>query len=75
MWQFIATTVSACDIVQRTLEEVREKWGGLKKKFVSEQARLAKTGGGPAGPSNPHGDLIAYILGKDTELIEGVNGK
>ena len=30
--QLITTTVSSCDIVQRTLDEVREKWGGLKKK-------------------------------------------
>ena len=47
----------------------------LNVAVVSEQANMAKTGGGPARLSNPHGDLIAYILGTDTELIEGVNGQ
>ena len=70
VWRFISTSVSACGVAQRTMEEVREKWGGLKKKYIGEQASMMKTGGGPAGPPNPYSDL-----GRDTELIQGVNGK
>ena len=59
-------------VAGRTVHELKEKWGCLKKKIRDGQSARRKTGNG-AVPVSPYDRLIEEIVGRDSDLVEGVS--
>ena len=74
-WDRIRVQVNACGIALRSIVELKEKWGSLKR-GVKDRVRDQKvTGGGRPLPAASYEDLVVAIIGEDSPIFDGINGK
>lgn len=56
----------------RTVPELKDKWGLLKRATTHKKADVHKTGGGKGLPAPEYEDIVVSILGDNTSLINGI---
>jgi hypothetical protein len=75
IWGNICTSVNSCGVANRTTQDLKDKWKGLKVAALNRQRDIRKTGGGPPPPPVPYEELILGIIGKKIQpfhwYIEG----
>ena len=74
-WRKITDTISACGVAVRSPQEVKDKWRALKGVVLNKQRQQGKTGGGPEEKPLPYEDLILNIIGENSNLYTGIDGK
>ncbi|XP_025108701.1 myb-related transcription factor, partner of profilin-like [Pomacea canaliculata] len=74
IWKNIAAKVSACGVAVRTVAEIKDKWGLLKRTTLQKKRDAYKTGGGKGMPPPEYEDTVVAILGNNTSLINGIAG-
>ena len=74
-WSKITEKVSACGVAVRSPQEVKDKWRSLKGAVLNKQRQRSKTGGGPKEKTLPYEDLILTIIGENSTLYTGIDGK
>ena len=74
-WEVIQNRVNACGVAYRTVEELKEKWGGLKR-GVKDRIRDQKvTGGGKPLPTADFEEVVVRIIGEDSAIFDGLDGE
>ena len=74
-WRKITDKISACGVAVRSPQEVKDKWRALKGAVLNKQRQQGKTGGGPEEKPLPYEDLILNIIGENSNLYTGIDGK
>ena len=74
-WRKITDKISACGVAVRSPQEVKDKWRALKGAVLNKQRQQGKTGGGPEEKALPYEDLIWNIIGENSNLYTGIDGK
>lgn len=75
VWDKITANVNACNsAVVRNEQEVRKKWKDLKSAVLNHSNEMARTGGGCAPKEPPFKDLVLYIIGEGSDMVEGIEG-
>ena len=76
-WQSIATAMSACGVAARSAADVRKKWIDLKRVALkaNSASKQPKTGGGPPPPRPWFVDNVLNVLGDNTSLVDGIEGR
>ena len=61
----------------RSSNEVKKKWSDMKRTTIKIAAEMKhpKTGGGPAIVQPWYMDTVLDILGEETALVLGIDGK
>ena len=74
-WQKITEKASACSVAVRSPQEVKDKWRSLKGAVLNKQRQRSKTGGGPEEKTLPYEEMILAIIGENSTLYTGIDGK
>ena len=70
----VQNRVNACGVAYRTVDELKEKWGGLKR-GVKDRIRDQKvTGGGKPLPPPDFEEVVVRIIGEDSAIFDGLDG-
>ena len=59
----------------RSVAELKEKWGALKRGFKDRVCDQKVTGGGRPLPAATYEDLVVAIIGEESPIFYGINGK
>ena len=74
-WRKIAEQISALGVVNRTAEEARLKWKGLRKEVIEKDADIKVTGGGKGKERHiPFEEMIRAVIGERSNLYSGIEG-
>ena len=74
-WRKITDKISACGVAVRSPQEVKDKWRALKGAVLNKQRQQGKTGGGTEEKPLSYEDLILNIIGENSNLYTGIDGK
>lgn len=77
IWEDIATGVSACGVAARAAGDVRKKWIDIKRAALkaNSASKRPQTGGGPPPPRPWFVDNVLDVLGEETSLVDGIEGR
>lgn len=75
MWKKIADKVNAVGGHGRTVEQLKKRWKDMKAAVLERQRKSTGTGGGGPLPEVPYEDIIRKIIGENTNLVNGIDGK
>ena len=77
IWNSIAVATSACGYAARSPHEVKKKWSDMKRTSIkiASEMKHPKTGGGSATFRPWYVDTVLDILGEETALVHGIDGK
>ena len=73
-WNRIAVQVNVCGIALRSVVELK-KWGSLKRRVKDRVRDQKMTGGGRPLPAATYEDLVVAIIGEESLIFDGINGK
>ena len=75
MWRKIADKVNAVGGNGRAVAQVKKRWKDMKQAVLERQRKSTATGGGGPLPEVPYEELVLAILGANTNLVDGIEGK
>lgn len=74
IWKNISAKVSAVGVANRSVQDLKDKWRGLKTEAIRRKNSQRDTGGGPPERSSPY-EMVMRILGESSALVCGIEGK
>ena len=75
IWAEIQVKVNSCGVAHRSVADLKEKWGALKRSVKDRSKDQKVTGGGRPLPTVDFEDVIVGIIGEESPIFDGLNGK